>query len=286
MAETIRHRRRRGRDNLGPSAKKRGERGPPRAWYRGRVTTHDVDDAGLAELAHASPDLVDLVLAGKRATTLTDDGLAPLAGLHRLRRLRITGAKRVRGPGLAHLAGLPLETLDLGGCGLGPDAVEPLTRLRGLQSLSLARCKQLRQADLVTLLAVGLPIQDADALDRAKDALAEQRAAAVPARSFYLLDAYDNAGFAHYRVLHLSSDLDEIAHALSTFIADADTSAMSIELRVYESSKRVSRKALRPPWKLPHAAALRGPPLAAGESTAVRDPGDVPLVLRHGVNEG
>jgi hypothetical protein len=250
------------------------------------VATHDVDDVGLAELVRSCPDLVDLQLGGKRAKTLTDDGLGPLAELRRLRHLRISGAKRVRGPGLVHLAGLPLETLDLGGCGIGPHAVAPLTKLRGLQSLSVARCKQLSTQDLVALLAAELPIQNADALEEAKEALAEHRAGAVPERSFYLLDAYDNAGFGHYRILHLSADLDEIADALATFVADADTSAMSIELRVYVASRRVSRRALRPPWKLPRVGALRGTPLAPAEQTAVRDPGEIPIVLRHGANEG
>lgn len=249
-------------------------------------TAHDVDDAGLAELARSCPDLVDLVLAGTRTSMLTDDGLAPLSGLRRLRHLRIAGAKRLRGPGLVHLETLPLETLDLGGCGLGPEAVEPLSKLVGLQSLCVARCKQLRKADLVALLAAGLRIQDADSLEEAKEALAEQLADAAPERSFYLLDAYDNAGFGHYRILHLSADLDEIARALAAFVADADTSAMSIKLCVYEASKRVSRRALRPPWKLPRVATLRGTPLAPAEQTAVREPGEIPMVLRHGANEG
>lgn len=250
------------------------------------MTSLDVDDAGLADLTRSSPDLAELALGGKLTSTLTDDGLAPLARLRRLRHLRITGAKDVRGPGLAYLAGLPLETLDLTACGLGPEAVEPLSKLSGLQSLSIARCKRLRREDLIALLAASLPVQDADSLDKAKEALAEQRARAVPERSFYLLDAYDNAGFGHYRVLHLSADLDEIARALTEFLADADTSAMRIELRVYETSKRVSRRALRAPWNLPRVAALHGTPLAPGEQTAVRDPGEIPMILRHGPNEG
>lgn len=106
-------------------------------------------------------------------------------------------------------------------------------------------------------------------------------------RSFYLLDAYDNAGFGHYRVVHLSADLTEIAGALAKFVEDADTSAMIIELRVYEASKRVARHKLRGPgWKLPKVRPLEGTPLAPGEETEARDPGEEPWVLRHGVNEG
>ncbi len=229
------------------------------------------------------PRLRDLTVSGKH---LTDAGIAPLAKLRRLRQLSVMSARGVRGPGIAHLASLPLESLDLAGCALGPEAIAPLTKLRKLTSLWVPNCKRLGRAELIALLTAGVPVKHADGLEAAQLELAASTAARAPHRSFYLLDLCDNVGTAHYWSRHLSSDLAAIAREVRRFTRGGDPSTIRIELGVYEASELVARHALRPPkWKLPRVRALRGRALAPRESTAVVTPGEPPVVLRHGAND-
>ncbi len=111
-----------------------------------RITDHDII------LFHYLPDLVGLSIEDSRVARhlpdrmglsvhdggITDAGLAPLAGLTLLRKLRLT-ATRVMGPGLVHVSRLPrLEVLNLVAPSLENVGLSHLRFAGNLQRLLLA----------------------------------------------------------------------------------------------------------------------------------------------------
>jgi Leucine-rich repeat (LRR) protein len=83
---------------------------------------------------------------------ITDDGLANLKGLVNLRYLSIRHNKKVRRPGLAHLAPLRrLQSLDLGGVKIDDDSLAELKPLVRLKFLSLLGTPHLTGSGLVHL---------------------------------------------------------------------------------------------------------------------------------------
>jgi len=108
----------------------------------------DFDDAAIAELPRFE-DLVRLDLSGMDVNDkgyaislkISDDGLAPLQQLTKLRWLSLAGCHRIEGRGLQVLESLPrLEHLDLTFTNVRSPAVERLPRLPSLRELSLASC--------------------------------------------------------------------------------------------------------------------------------------------------
>ncbi|MFA5975267.1 MAG: hypothetical protein WC859_03785 [Elusimicrobiota bacterium] len=71
-----------------------------------------------------------------RATQVDDAGLAALKDLKRLHELDLNGTD-IKGKGLVNLAGLPLETLDLGETKLSGTSVYPLHSIQSLEILHL-----------------------------------------------------------------------------------------------------------------------------------------------------
>lgn len=104
--------------------------------------------ADLDYLKTVAEDLADkdlAALAGLKDLTLDrevyDAGLEHLSRLTGLEDLTIKKAKNIRGPGLAHLAGLPnLKSLRLSSSGIGDRAVASLPALPGLKVLTLSYC--------------------------------------------------------------------------------------------------------------------------------------------------
>jgi hypothetical protein len=95
------------------------------------------------EAAKAVGGLEKLEHFFSNGSKLTDDGYRNLAGWKSLRHFGLDHwfrpAKDVNiGPGLAHLAALPrLESIRLGGCQIGNDAVEALSKIKTLKKLDL-----------------------------------------------------------------------------------------------------------------------------------------------------
>ncbi|MHC4946916.1 MAG: DUF2231 domain-containing protein [Planctomycetota bacterium] len=95
-----------------------------------------VADADLDLLDDLGPWVVHLSLA---RSAVSDDGLARLARLPALRRLRLDGTP-VAGPGLRHLAGLAaLADLNLAGTRVSDDAAEAIAALPGLRRVYVWR---------------------------------------------------------------------------------------------------------------------------------------------------
>jgi hypothetical protein len=83
--------------------------------------------------------LEELQVRGPRPT---DDDLAALRGLHKLRRLHIDGPNFITGVGLVHLKALTnLQTLGLRNCDITDSSLVHLKALTGLQILGLTNCK-------------------------------------------------------------------------------------------------------------------------------------------------
>ena len=151
----------------------------------GRVIALNVPVAVLRDLSPlaALPELEALTLsAGHYGSRLGRDGLAPLAGLTRLRELTVEGAGRLAD--LEPLRGKPLESLKVAGCGVrdlsplsgmrlttlhiggGNPPVADLSPLRGMDSLRELNIAQTAVRDLSPLRGMALerlwvPVSDA-----------------------------------------------------------------------------------------------------------------------------
>lgn len=100
----------------------------------GRYERRSLTDAGLAHLAGLT-SLTELDVPGH---LLTDAGLVHLAGLTELEVLDLSDNEGIVGPGLEHLKALPrLRRLDLGSTGLTNAAVPLLRQFTRLESLDL-----------------------------------------------------------------------------------------------------------------------------------------------------
>ncbi len=121
----------------------------PKTVYAELEGRHITDNEML--LLHYLPDLIGLSIKDSRTARhfpgpvklsihdggITDGGLAPLAGLTQLRKLRLA-ATRVSGPGLAHVSRLPrLEVLNLVAPALENDGLSHLRFAGNLQRLQL-----------------------------------------------------------------------------------------------------------------------------------------------------
>jgi internalin A len=116
-------------------------------WLRKMVGDHYFQRVVRVHLEERAVTDADLKLIGKlrhtttldlNDTSISDDGLAMLSGLSRLRRLGLART-RVSDAGLRHVEGLrDLEMLILEDTGVGDDGVRALTQLQQLEILALS----------------------------------------------------------------------------------------------------------------------------------------------------
>lgn len=125
---------------------------------------HTVTDASLKTIG----SLKHLEFAGFWRCAITDDGLASLAGLRKLRALALLDTP-VRGPGLAHFKACPgLETLDISTSKLVPEAFGLIATFSNLRELELDEvgatdndvCQLQSLSRLQRLTLYGNPITD------------------------------------------------------------------------------------------------------------------------------
>lgn len=96
----------------------------------------DPGDEG-PKLARALGRISRLSLA---ETSVTDQGLAPLAGMTTIKNLDLSST-RIKGPGLAHLHGLDLQVLSLNGNAIDDDGFAYLPHFAALKSLDIGKTR-------------------------------------------------------------------------------------------------------------------------------------------------
>lgn len=116
----------------------------------------DLTDRTLEELSEHCPDLVHLDIS--HCNGITDEGIAQLAKLNKLRSLNLGGCTSLNGSFVDNLVQSPvatsLEHITLSGCvGISPAAVRKLVRkCQQIRSVVLNDCKQLQNEDIQTIL--------------------------------------------------------------------------------------------------------------------------------------
>lgn len=114
------------------------------------VGCHALDDDALSHLSKLQK-LRTLSLDNVRS--LTDEALPHIAKLSQLRILTFEGCSNIKGHDLDQLAALPhLETLNLYGTNVDDKGLEALAKIKTLEELHLAYCRQLRSAGLKSLV--------------------------------------------------------------------------------------------------------------------------------------
>jgi Leucine Rich repeat len=102
------------------------------------------DDGVERDFGDEGPRMVRALERVRRAsfaeTSVTDDGLAPLAGMKSIEFLDLSSTQ-VRGPGLAHLRGLPLYSLVLEGTPIDNAGLGYLPEFPDLHQLEMAKTK-------------------------------------------------------------------------------------------------------------------------------------------------
>ncbi len=119
---------------------------PLSRWRSLRYLTFEgdhLDDEAMAPLSALSNlQMLEIGVRPYESNSVTDAGLAHLAGLHELTYLGIHAFEGVRGPGLRHLSDLRnLEVLELSYTNVDDDSLKHLSDLSVLRTLSLQKTR-------------------------------------------------------------------------------------------------------------------------------------------------
>lgn len=109
-----------------------------------------IDDEGLRHLCERFPNLESLVLAHAK---FTDAGAVHLAEMTKLKGLEL-GTHNATAASLQHIAGLPIEYLQLGEGFTAPAAIPAIRGIKTLKRLTLTDCKLTSDDDLKTVAAM------------------------------------------------------------------------------------------------------------------------------------